>query len=86
MTTDHRKREAQAAQGVLIDDADFLREIVQRVLQEMLEAQMTEHLGAAPTNAPRLTSPVEREASGPGRRCWGRWDWQESSTMTHRVW
>jgi putative transposase len=48
MTTDHRKREAQAAQGVLIDDADFLREIVQRVLQEVLEAEMTEHLGAAP--------------------------------------
>src|ERR687897_1236456 len=48
MTTDHRKREAQAAQGVLIDDADFLREIVQRVLQEVLEAEMTEHVGAAP--------------------------------------
>src|SRR5918995_728249 len=48
MTTDHRKREAQAAQGVLIDDADFLREIVQRVLQKVLEAQMTEHMGAAP--------------------------------------
>src|ERR671912_1888781 len=48
MTTDHRKREAQAAQGVLIDDADFLREIVQRVLQELLEAEMTQHVGAAP--------------------------------------
>jgi transposase-like protein len=37
-----------AAQEVLLDDADFLREIVQRVLQEVLEAQMTEHIGAAP--------------------------------------
>ena len=36
------------AQGVLLDDAGFLREIVERVLQEVLEAQMTEHLGAAP--------------------------------------
>jgi transposase-like protein len=32
----------------LLDDADFLREIVERVLQEVLEAEMTEHVGAAP--------------------------------------
>lgn len=43
MTQDHRKPEVEAAQEVLLDDADFLREIVQRVLQEVLEAQMTEH-------------------------------------------
>jgi putative transposase len=48
MTTDHRRPEAQAAQGVLLDDPDFLREIVQRVLQEVLELEMTEHIGAAP--------------------------------------
>jgi len=35
-------------QEVLLDDAGFLREIVERVLQEVLEAEMTEHLGAAP--------------------------------------
>jgi transposase-like protein len=35
-------------QEVLFDDADFLREIVERVLQEVLEAGMTEHVGAAP--------------------------------------
>jgi transposase-like protein len=63
MTTDHRKREAQAAQGVLIDDADFLREIVQRVLQEVLEAEMTEHLGAAPTNAPRPEKAIATDTS-----------------------
>ncbi|WP_198004759.1 transposase [Rubrobacter xylanophilus] len=37
------------AQEVLLDDPDFLREIVERVLQEeLLEAEMTEHIGAAP--------------------------------------
>jgi putative transposase len=48
MTTDHRRTYAQMAQEVLLDDADFLRGIVQRVLQEVLEAEMTEHVGAAP--------------------------------------
>ncbi len=48
MTEDHRRTGAQMAQGVLLDDADFLREMVRRVLQELLEAQMTEHVGAAP--------------------------------------
>ena len=48
MTSDHRRPQARAAQGVLLDDADFLREIVERVLQEVIEAQMTEHVGAAP--------------------------------------
>jgi len=35
-------------QEVLLDDTGFLREIVERVLQEVLEAEMTEHIGAAP--------------------------------------
>ena len=48
MTTDHRRLGAATAQGVLLDDAGFLREIVERVLQEVLEAEMTEHIGAAP--------------------------------------
>jgi putative transposase len=48
MTTDHRRPEAATAQGTLLDDAGFLREIVERVLQEVLEAEMTEHIGAAP--------------------------------------
>jgi putative transposase len=59
MTQDHRKPEVEAAQEVLLDDADFLREIVERVLQEVLEAQMTEHIGAAP---------YERTAARKGRR------------------
>ena len=48
MTQDHRKPEVAPTQEVLLHDADFLREVVQRVLQEMLEAEMTEHVGAAP--------------------------------------
>jgi putative transposase len=48
MTTDHRRTDVERAQGVLLDDAGFLKEIVQRVLQELSEAEMTEHVGAAP--------------------------------------
>ena len=48
MTTDHRRTDTQMAQEVLLDDASFLAEVVQRVLQELLEAEMTEHVGAAP--------------------------------------
>jgi transposase-like protein len=36
------------AQGGLLEDPGFLKEIVERVLQELLEAEMTEHVGAAP--------------------------------------
>jgi putative transposase len=48
MTQDHRRLDAQMAQGILLDDPNFLHEIVERVLQELLEAEMTEHIGAAP--------------------------------------
>jgi len=48
MTTDHRKVNTQSAQAILLDDPSFLRQIVERVLQEVLEAEMTEHVGAAP--------------------------------------
>ena len=46
----HRNRKAgeEMVQGSLLDDPGFLKEIVERVLQELLEAEMTEHLGAAP--------------------------------------
>src|SRR5215217_8026658 len=37
----------EVAQGILFDDPGFLKEIVERVLQEVLEAEMTEHTGAA---------------------------------------
>ncbi len=54
MTNDHRRLDAQTVQGILLDDPDFLHEVVERVLQELLEAEMTQHIGAAPherTNA-----------------------------------
>ncbi len=48
MTQDHRRVDAHMAQEVLLDDPSFLREIVERVLQEMLETEMTHHIGAGP--------------------------------------
>jgi putative transposase len=48
MTEDHRRTNARMAQETLLDDAGFLKAIVERVLQEVLEAEMTEHVGAAP--------------------------------------
>jgi putative transposase len=48
MTKDYRRLTEEATQGVLLDDPAFLREIVERKLQEFLEAEMTEHVGAAP--------------------------------------
>lgn len=48
MAEDHRRTDTRMAQGVLLDEPDFLREIIERVLQELLKAEMTEHVGAAP--------------------------------------
>ncbi len=48
MAEDHRRVDAQMAQEILLDDPSFLREIVERVVQQLLEAEMTEHIGAAP--------------------------------------
>jgi putative transposase len=47
MAKDHRRLTEEVAQGILLDDPAFLREIVERILQEFLEAEMTEHVGAA---------------------------------------
>lgn len=39
----------EVAQGILLDDPAFLKEIVERVLQEeLLEGEMTGHISAAP--------------------------------------
>ncbi len=48
MAEDHRRSMEELVQGVLLDEPDFLREIVEKVLQQMLEIEMTEHTGAAP--------------------------------------
>ena len=50
----NRKVHEEMVQGILLDDPAFLKEIVERVLQGLLEAEMTEHVGAPlPTSAPR---------------------------------
>ena len=59
MTTDHRRVDAELVQEVLLDDSGFLREIVEREVQQLLEAEMTEHMGAAP---------YERVEGRPGHR------------------
>ena len=49
MAKDHRRISEEAAQAIfLLDEPTFLKEIVERVLQELLKAEMTEHIGAAP--------------------------------------
>ncbi len=48
MSEDHRRLAEEVAQGILLDDPGFLKEIVERGIQELLEAEMTEHIGAAP--------------------------------------
>jgi putative transposase len=48
MATDHRRASVELVQGPLLDDPGFLKEIVHNVVQEVLEAEMTEHIGAAP--------------------------------------
>jgi transposase-like protein len=48
MARDHPRVDAQMVQEVMLDDPGFLREIVQRVVQQVLEVEMTEHIGAAP--------------------------------------
>lgn len=48
MAKRHRRLDEELVQGALLDDPGFLRQIVEGVLQHLLEAEMTEHLGAAP--------------------------------------
>jgi putative transposase len=59
MAQDHRRLAEEVAQGILLDDPNFLRQIVEGVLQELLEAEMTKHIGAAP---------YERSAARTGQR------------------
>jgi hypothetical protein len=64
MTPDHRRLDAQMAQGILLDDPNFLHEIVERVLQELLEAEIPSTSGLLPTSAPpsaRAIAPDTRE-------------------------
>jgi transposase-like protein len=46
MTMTDRTDRADVAQAILLDDPDFLREIVERTVQTLLDEEMTAHLGA----------------------------------------
>ena len=49
MADHHRRAENELVQEVLLDDPDFLKHIVRQALQQILEAEMTQHVvGAAP--------------------------------------
>ncbi len=48
MATTHGTNEDTGTQVALLDDRDFLRTLVQRTLQGILETEMTAHLGAEP--------------------------------------
>ena len=37
-----------AVQGALLDDPEFLKSLVERMMQQILETEMTEHIGAEP--------------------------------------
>ena len=64
MAEDHRRLAEEVAQGVLLDDPTFLKEIVERVLQESLEAEMIEHLQRFSQRLIGCMTAVGEEASG----------------------
>ena len=48
MANQNNRPEGGITQAALLDDPEFLKGIVEGVLQELLEVEMTSHLGAAP--------------------------------------
>jgi putative transposase len=48
MATSHGTSTEDRPQAALLDDSDFLRRLMERTLQEVLEAEMTTHIGAEP--------------------------------------
>ncbi|MFH1736688.1 MAG: IS256 family transposase [Actinomycetota bacterium] len=48
MANSNSRLENDVMQAIRLDDPDFLRGIVEEVIKELLEAEMTEHIGAAP--------------------------------------
>lgn len=59
MAMTHGTNTEDQPRGALLDDTDFLRTLVERTLQELLDAEMTAHIGA---------EPYERTESRPGHR------------------
>jgi transposase-like protein len=60
MAEDHRRVQAESVREVLLDDPSFLLEIVERVHQEILEAEMAHHIGAAPYERTERRRPPQR--------------------------
>jgi transposase-like protein len=48
MADHHLRDNEELVQDVLLDEPDFLKEIVQKALQRILEAEMSAHIGAVP--------------------------------------
>lgn len=76
MAENHLRADKELAQPILLDDPQFLRKIVEQALQQILEAQMTAHIGALlPTSAPRSARAIAT-ATSPAhlRLVWARWN------------
>ena len=49
MAEDHLRTDKELTQQILLDDPEFLQEIVvERALQQILQAEMSAHVGASP--------------------------------------
>ena len=66
MAHHNRKVDEQMAQHILLDDPSFLKEIVEKVLQELLEAEMTEHVGKPPPTSEARSAPGSATATSRG--------------------
>jgi hypothetical protein len=66
MANHHRRADKELVQQILIDDPEFLRRIVERALQQLLEAEITEHVGAAPYERTPKTAKATAMATSRG--------------------
>jgi transposase-like protein len=73
MAKDPRRQTEEVAQGVLLDDPAFLREIVERMLQVLLETEMAEHVGAAPLRAHHRAQRASQRPQAPHPEDAGRY-------------
>lgn len=48
MADNHPKADEEPMQHSLLDDPNFLKQIVQKTLQQILDAEVSAHIGAAP--------------------------------------
>ena len=57
MTTRKSKAKLSAMEGLVAGDRDLMKSLMKEALQEVLESEMTEHLGATPGERTEATSP-----------------------------